>query len=114
AVVDVIEGEWLVKGSVAIGEAMRARLDGWKRRFPLIGDVRGLGQMLAPELVEDGLEPATELAARVVEEALQRGLLLLKAGVAGNCIRVLVPLVVGDAELEEALDAWEAALEAAL
>jgi len=114
AVLDVIEEEGLVERSVAIGEAMRARMEGWQSRFPQIGDVRGLGAMLALELVEDGLEPATELASRVVEEALQRGLLLLKAGVAGNCIRVLVPLVVGDAELEEALDAWEAALEAAL
>ena len=43
-----------------------------------------------------------------------RGLLLLKAGVAGNCIRVLVPLVISDGELDEALDVWEAALEAAL
>jgi 4-aminobutyrate aminotransferase/(S)-3-amino-2-methylpropionate transaminase len=53
-------------------------------------------------------------ASHVVEEALGRGLLLLKAGVAGNCIRVLVPLVISDAELEEALGAWEQALEAAL
>ena len=49
-----------------------------------------------------------------LEEALQRGLLLLKAGVAGNAIRVLVPLVVTDQELDEALNAWEQALEAAL
>jgi 4-aminobutyrate aminotransferase/(S)-3-amino-2-methylpropionate transaminase len=45
---------------------------------------------------------------------LERGLLLLKAGVAGNCIRVLVPLVISDAELDEALDVWEDALSAAL
>ena len=82
---------------------------------PQIGDVRGLGAMLAIELVEDGARPRRpELASRVVEEALARGLLLLKAGVAGNCIRVLVPLVISDAELDEALDVWEAALEAAL
>ncbi len=54
-----------------------------------------------------GRFPATELASRVVDEALARGLLLLKAGVAGNCIRVLVPLVISDAELDEALDVWE-------
>jgi len=67
--------------------------------------------MLAVELV-DGGEPAMGLASQVVVEALQRGLLLLKAGVYGNCIRVLVPLVISDAELDEALDVWEAALEA--
>jgi 4-aminobutyrate aminotransferase/(S)-3-amino-2-methylpropionate transaminase len=71
--------------------------------------------MLAVELVQDEAKvPATDLASRVVGEALARGLLLLKAGVAGNCIRVLVPLVISDPELEEALDVWEAALEAAL
>jgi 4-aminobutyrate aminotransferase/(S)-3-amino-2-methylpropionate transaminase len=48
----------------------------------------------------------------VIEEAIQRGLLLIKSGVSGNCIRVLVPLVVTDAELDEALDAWTEALEA--
>jgi 4-aminobutyrate aminotransferase/(S)-3-amino-2-methylpropionate transaminase len=70
--------------------------------------------MLAIELVEGDSEPATELASRVVAQALQRGLLLLKAGVAGNCIRVLVPLVISDAELDEALHAWEDALTAAV
>jgi 4-aminobutyrate aminotransferase / (S)-3-amino-2-methylpropionate transaminase / 5-aminovalerate transaminase len=68
--------------------------------------------MLAIELVGEHKEPATELASRVVIEALNRGLLLLKAGVHGNCIRVLTPLVITDAELDEALQVWESALEA--
>jgi 4-aminobutyrate aminotransferase/(S)-3-amino-2-methylpropionate transaminase len=72
--------------------------------------------MLAIELVQDPetKEPATEAATRVQEEALKRGLLLLKAGVQGNCIRVLTPLVISDGELAEALDVWEEALAAAL
>ena len=49
----------------------------------------------------------------MIEEALARGLLLLKAGVYGNCIRVLCPLTISEAELAEALDVWEQALEAA-
>ena len=114
AVLDVIEDEGLVERSGAIGETMRARMEGWRQRWPQIGDVRGLGAMLAVELVGEGAAPAGELASRVVEEALARGLLLLKAGVAGNCIRVLVPLVISDAELEEALHVWEDALAAAL
>ncbi len=114
AVLDVIEDEGLVARSAAIGETMRARMEGWQQRWPQVGDVRGLGAMLAIELVEGDSEPATELASRVVAEALQRGLLLLKAGVAGNCIRVLVPLVISDAELDEALHVWEDALVAAL
>ena len=115
AVLDVIEEEGLVARSAALGETMKARLESWQGRWPQIGDVRGLGGMLAIELVEEGgSDPATELASEVVEQALARGLLLLKSGVAGNCIRVLVPLVISDAELDEALDVWEAALEAAL
>ena len=115
AVLDVIEDEGLVERSAALGETMRSRMEAWQARWPQVGDVRGLGSMLAIELVEsDGKTPATDLASRVVDEALERGLLLLKAGVAGNCIRVLVPLVISDAELDEALQVWEDALAAAL
>jgi 4-aminobutyrate aminotransferase/(S)-3-amino-2-methylpropionate transaminase len=70
--------------------------------------------MLAIELVSEGTTPAPDLASRVIEAALERGLLLLKAGVAGNCIRVLAPLVISDAELDEALGVWEEALAASL
>jgi 4-aminobutyrate aminotransferase/(S)-3-amino-2-methylpropionate transaminase len=114
AVLDVIEDEGLVERSAAIGETMRSRMESWQRRWPSIGDVRGLGAMLAIELVEDphAKAPATALAARIQEEALGRGLLLLRAGVNGNCIRVLVPLVISDGELAEALDLWEDALVA--
>jgi 4-aminobutyrate aminotransferase/(S)-3-amino-2-methylpropionate transaminase len=108
AVLDVIEEEGLVERSAAIGEVMRARMLAWQERWPRIRDVRGLGAMLAIELDDAGA------ASHVVEEALARGLLLLKAGVDGSAIRVLVPLVVTDAELDEALEAWEQALEAAL
>src|SRR3954469_1514341 len=108
AVLDVIEAEGLVERSAAIGETIRARMLAWQGRWPAIREVRGLGSMLAIELTD------AELASTVVQAALQRGLLLLKAGVTGNAIRVLVPLVIGDAELDEALDAWEQALESAL
>jgi 4-aminobutyrate aminotransferase/(S)-3-amino-2-methylpropionate transaminase len=110
AVLDVIEEEGLVERSAAIGETMRARMESWRARWPQVGDVRGLGAMLAIELVKEGTTPAPELASAVIEAALERGLLLLKAGVAGNCIRVLVPLVISDAELDEALGVWEDAL----
>jgi 4-aminobutyrate aminotransferase / (S)-3-amino-2-methylpropionate transaminase / 5-aminovalerate transaminase len=108
AVLDVIEEEGLVERSAAIGETIRARMLTWQSRWPAIRELRGLGSMLAIELTD------AEVASAVVEAALQRGLLLLKAGVTGNAIRVLVPLVIGDAELDEALEAWEQALESAL
>jgi 4-aminobutyrate aminotransferase/(S)-3-amino-2-methylpropionate transaminase len=116
AVLDVFAEEGLLERAERIGETIRARMLEWQARHPQIGDVRGLGAMLALEYVQDPetKEPAPELASRVAEEAANRGLLLLKAGVHSNCNRVLCPLVITDTELEEALDAWEAALEAAL
>jgi 4-aminobutyrate aminotransferase / (S)-3-amino-2-methylpropionate transaminase / 5-aminovalerate transaminase len=116
AVLDTIESEGLVERSAQLGETIRARMLGWQERWPAIGDVRGLGSMLALEFVTGGeaATPAPELARAVVDAALARGLLLITCGVYGNCIRVLVPLVVGDAELDEALDAWEEALAASL
>ena len=58
--------------------------------------------------------PAADVASRVVEAAADRGLLLLKSGIYSNCIRVLLPLVITDGELDEALAVWEDALEATL
>jgi 4-aminobutyrate aminotransferase/(S)-3-amino-2-methylpropionate transaminase len=116
AVLDVIETENLIERAKALGETIRARMSSWQDRFEQIGDVRGRGAMLAIELVHDreSKEPAPELATRVIDEALQRGLLLLKAGIYSNCLRVLAPLVISDEELAEALDVWEEALAAAL
>jgi len=116
AVLDVFEEEGLVERARQIGEVVRSRMLGWQERFAAIGDVRGVGAMLAVEYVEDRVtkEPAPGIASRVAEEAALRGLLLLKAGVHSNCNRVLCPLVITDAELEEGLAAWEEALEAVL
>jgi 4-aminobutyrate aminotransferase / (S)-3-amino-2-methylpropionate transaminase / 5-aminovalerate transaminase len=116
AVLDVFEEERLVERAAAIGETMRARMGSWQERWPHIGDVRGLGAMLAIEIVQDRStkEPAAELASAVVTAAVERGLLLLKSGIYANCIRVLVPLVISDAEVDEALEVWEQALESAL
>lgn len=116
AVLDVLEEERLVDRAERIGETIRGRMLAWQERHPQIGDVRGLGAMLAIEYVHDPAtkEPAPDLASRVAEEAAQRGLLLLKAGTYSNCNRVLCPLVITDSELDEALGAWEDALDAVL
>jgi 4-aminobutyrate aminotransferase / (S)-3-amino-2-methylpropionate transaminase / 5-aminovalerate transaminase len=116
AVLDVFEEEDLTARAAAIGETIRSRMLAWQERWDAIGDVRGLGAMMAIELVEDRVTkaPATDLATRVVEAAAERGLLLLKCGIYSNCIRVLTPLVISDAELDEALGAWEQALDASL
>ena len=116
AVLDVFEEDGLVERGAQIGETIRERMLGWQERHPEIGDVRGLGAMLAIELVDDPetKRPAPELATKVVEAAAERGLLLLKSGIYSNCIRVLVPLVITDAQLDEALGVWEDALDSAL
>jgi 4-aminobutyrate aminotransferase / (S)-3-amino-2-methylpropionate transaminase / 5-aminovalerate transaminase len=116
AVLDVFEEENLVARAGELGETIRGRMEAWRDRFDAVGDVRGLGAMLAIELVRDRetKEPDADSATAVVEAAAQRGVLLLKSGIYGNCIRVLTPLVISDAELDEALGAWEQALESVL
>jgi 4-aminobutyrate aminotransferase/(S)-3-amino-2-methylpropionate transaminase len=116
AVLDVFEDEGLVERGRRVGDVIRGRMLAWQERFPAIGDVRGLGPMLAIELVEDRSTktPSPGLATRITAEAAQRGLLLLKAGIHGNCIRVLCPLVIAEQEVEEALGVWQEALEAVL
>ena len=116
AVLDVIEEENLCARATVLGDTIRARMESWKERFPQIGDVRGLGAMLAIELVRDPStkEPDAETATAVVEEAVRNGLLLLKSGIYSNCIRVLAPLTLTDGELDEALGVWEQALETTL
>ena len=116
AVLDIFEDEGLVESANRIGETIRDRMRAWQQRWEAIGDVRGLGSMLAIELVHDRgtRDPAPELASAVVEAASERGLLLLKSGIYSNCIRVLVPLVISEGELDEALGVWEDALAAAL
>ena len=117
AVLDVIEEE---RPRRARGRDRRddpaARMESWRERFDCVGDVRGLGAMLAIELVRDrdaqGARRPTS-RPRSSRRRSARGLLLLKAGLYGNCIRVLVPLVITDEQLDEALGAWEEALEAA-
>jgi 4-aminobutyrate aminotransferase/(S)-3-amino-2-methylpropionate transaminase len=113
AVLDIIEEEGVVERAEQIGETIRGRMLAWQDRFPTIGDVRGLGAMLAIELVYDRetKQPAPELATSIVEAAAERGLLLLKSGIYSNCIRVLSPLLIGDEELDEALAVWEEAIE---
>ena len=114
AVLDIFDQEDLLGRAVKLGETLRSGLDRLAARFPNIGEVRGLGAMLAIELVEDRASrvPATALAQKVVEAARERGLLLLKAGMYASVIRVLVPLTATDEDLREGLAILEAALDA--
>lgn len=98
----------------AIGHRMRQRLEAMMQRFPdRVGDVRGLGAMLALELIEGGdrRKPGTAFTDRLLRYCWDRQLLLLVAGIHRNIIRILVPLVITDEQLERGLDIIESALE---
>jgi 4-aminobutyrate aminotransferase len=112
AVLDVIEAEGLCARAAAVGEKMRTRLLALAKELPCIGDVRGLGAMVAFELVKDlkTKEPDAELTAAVLSHAEARGLILLSCGTAANVVRLLAPLTIPDAVLAEGLDLLAAAL----
>ena len=113
AVLDVFEAEGLAARAAAIGDQMRAALLRLQRRVPQIGDVRGLGAMLAIELVSDpaAKEPDADLAQRVIDTARDRGLLLLKCGPHKNVVRLLPPLTSSNEEIASGMAMLEAAVD---
>ena len=98
--------------SEELGRSIRKHLDELAGRVQSVGEVRGLGPMLALELVADRetKEPAPELTKRTTDAARERGLILLSCGIYGNVIRILVPLSISDDELGRGLDLLEDAL----
>ncbi|MCX7741024.1 MAG: 4-aminobutyrate--2-oxoglutarate transaminase [Meiothermus sp.] len=117
AVLEVFEQENLLEKAQKLGEMLHQGFRRIQARFPqVVGDVRGLGPMIAMELVKDpaSKSPNPQLTHRLLEVARERGLLLFKAGMHANVIRCLVPLVVSEEEVEKGLEILEASLEQAL
>ena len=112
AVIDVLERGDLLARANAIGKRFECRAQKWQSQFDLIGDVRGLGGMRAIELVKsrETREPASEKTKEVSQYCYEHGLITITAGSYGNVIRLLVPLVVSDEQMEEGLDVLESAL----
>ena len=112
AVLDVFQSEHLVERAAKIGDELRAGLIKLQQRVPAIGDVRGLGAMLAIELVTDRASqaPNAALAQQVLERALAAGLILLKCGPHKNIVRFLPPLVSSSEDIQQALKIVEASL----
>jgi 4-aminobutyrate aminotransferase / (S)-3-amino-2-methylpropionate transaminase / 5-aminovalerate transaminase len=112
AVLDVLERGDLLERAESIGNRFAARAKQWQDRFEMIGDVRGLGAMRAIELVKsrDTREPAAEVTKQITQYCYVHGLITIIAGSYGNVIRVLVPLVVSDEQMDEGLDILEGAL----
>ena len=114
-VLELIEREKVVEQAAALGKKLQKRLDEFYDRYEVIGDVRGKGPMLAMELVKDRKtkEPNPEAASKVMKDCLGAGLLTLKAGLYGNCIRLHPPLTIEDELLEKGLAIMEEAFKKA-
>lgn len=120
AVLDLYEKEDLAARSREVGQAVTERFLKLQEKFSLVGDVRGQGGMVAMELVKDRRtkEPDSHSASDILAAAHQRGLVLIKAGMYDNVLRVLVPLCVTDEQLQQGLaifeDAFTSVAEAAM
>lgn len=112
AVLDIYECEDLAARSREIGRVAMERFLSMQKKYPMIGDVRGQGGMLAMEIVKDRAtkEPDAQAVNEILAAAHQRGLVLLNAGMYGNVVRILVPLNITDDQLQQGLDILEEAL----
>jgi 4-aminobutyrate aminotransferase / (S)-3-amino-2-methylpropionate transaminase / 5-aminovalerate transaminase len=116
AVLDLMTAENIPSRAARMGERIRSRFCRWAGRYECIGDVRGLGAMMALELVKDRTSKAPDkpTTQALLAAALQRGLILLSAGTYGNVIRILAPLTTQDEILDEGLEVMEQSLQAVL
>src|SRR6202051_2000396 len=114
AVLDIFERENLMARAHALGDQFQKRARQWQKQWPMVGDVRGLGAMQAIELVRssDTREPAADETKQVAQYCYERGLITITAGSYSNVIRVLVPLVATNEQIDEGLDVLESALAA--
>lgn len=112
AVLDIIEEENLCERAVHIGETMISRFEEMKGKYSIIGDIRGLGAMVAIELVKDRetKQPAKEATSAIVTTCWKNGLIAISAGIQGNILRFLPPLVMTDEQLAKGLDILEQAI----
>jgi len=115
AVLEEVASESFRRRAEAVGARILAGLEAIASRVQAVGEVRGLGPMAALELVEDRATkaPAAALASATTAAARERGLVLLSCGLYSNVVRILVPLVIGDEDLERGLEILEESLRAA-
>jgi 4-aminobutyrate aminotransferase / (S)-3-amino-2-methylpropionate transaminase / 5-aminovalerate transaminase len=113
AVFETFEKEGLLDQATRLGMTLRERLLGWKEKYPVIGDVRGLGPMLAMEFVKDRVskEPYPEAAKGLVKYCYERGLVVMTSGSHGNVVRLLMPLTIAPSDLDEGLRILESGIQ---
>ncbi len=110
--IKIIEEEKLLDRAIKIGERLKERFLKMKNKYSLIGEIRGIGAMMAIELVKDQKtkEPAAQETAQIVQECLKNGVFVPTAGINKNILRMLVSLEITDEQLDEALDVLEKAI----
>jgi len=111
-VINMFEKKDLSHRANELGTKFQDRARKWQKLWPLVGDVRGLGAMQAIELVRspETREPAPEETKQIMDYCYEHGLIALTAGSYSNVVRLLVPLVISDEQMDEGLDVLEAAL----
>jgi 4-aminobutyrate aminotransferase/(S)-3-amino-2-methylpropionate transaminase len=112
-VIRAVDEEDLLARAIHVGDRIKARFHRLAERFDVVGDVRGLGAMVAIELVKDraSKEPARDIAGRIAQAAMANGAIFPTAGLQGNVLRVLVSFVITDAQIDEGMDILEEAFE---
>ncbi len=112
-VLNTIEQENLLKRAVSIGKIIKEKFEEMKAKYEIVGDVRGLGAMLAIELVRDRntKQPAKEQCGAIIQECLKNGLVIPSAGIYGNVIRMLVSPTISDEQLNEGLNVLDTAIK---
>ncbi|WP_329566826.1 aspartate aminotransferase family protein [Streptomyces sp. NBC_01361] len=113
ATLEVVEEEGLVANAAAMGARLRSGLEDIAAKTEAIGDVRGLGLMLASEFTTSDGEPDAATAVRAQQAAADEGLLLLLCGPWGNVVRMIPALIVDEGQIDDGLRAWAAAVESA-
>lgn len=105
----IIRSEEFLSRVQVVGKLINDRLQSWKQKYPVVGDVRGIGAMQLVEFVKDRQtkQPDPDLTLAIIRDAVAHGVLLIRAGLYSNCIRLLPPVVMDDAQLHEGLDVLE-------
>jgi len=113
AVLEVFEEEDMLGKATALGQKLNERFEAFRKKYKIVGEIRGLGAMLGLTLVKgDKREPAADEAKKLAAFCLERGLIILVCGTYSNVVRVLVPFVITDAQLEQGLSILEQGLAA--
>ena len=110
AVLDIFEEENLLEKAQALGEKLGATFGAWTQKFNHVGEVRGIGAMRGYTIVNADGTPDADTAKKLSAYCFDNGLITLVCGIEGNVIRVLMPLVIEDDQLQKGLDIMEAGL----